>query len=191
MVKCDWNFKKKTGWRSGTKGVVFHHPPICSQSSMGMNSGELGTFMGSVAADVRRRNSLGSFAQRSASSPRRLPLHGDFGRANSFRHGGSRREEALNFPTFEPRDLGCYEDLKKAQVLDRTDAVDGLGGTGHRPVGPGYQPGQVVQPGSTTGFYRAPLRDSAASCRRERPGWPFHPEPTASFRLKFQKGRQP
>ena len=47
-----------------------------------------------VAADVRRRIPGRWMILRSASLPRRLPLPGDFGRANSFRHGSRRREEA-------------------------------------------------------------------------------------------------
>ena len=31
---------------------------------------------------------------------------------------------------------------------------------------------------------RCLCRSSAASCRRERPSWPFHPDPSASFRLR-------
>ena len=102
LLRCCRKFVllEKTGWRSGARGLVFHRPPICSQPGTGMNSGELGTFMGSVADDVRRtprrseprfmdrRNFPGSFAQRSASSLRRLPLPGDCRQANSFRQGG-------------------------------------------------------------------------------------------------------
>ena len=37
----------------------------------------------------------------------------------------------------------------------------------------------------TNGLVREfPVASSAASCRRERPSWPFHPYPSASFRLE-------
>jgi len=33
------------------------------------------------------------------------------------------------------------------------------------------------------GWVRYRCRNSAASCRRARPSWPFHPDPSAGFRL--------
>jgi len=42
-----------------------------------------------------------------------------------------------------------------------------------------------VRRAGTIWFDRRPCRSSAASCRRERPGWPFHPDSTALFRLRF------
>ncbi len=57
-----------------------------------------------------------------------------------------------------------------------------LAGTGHRPVGAGYQPAALGAPGTLSPVDAVWCRSSAASCRRERPGWPFHPDPAAWFR---------
>ncbi len=62
------------------------------------------------------------------------------------------------------------------------------GGTGHRPVWAGYQPAASGAPGMHLLVGGSLCRSSAASCRRERPGRPFHPDPTASFRLSFPSG---
>jgi len=69
-------------------------------------------------------------------------------------------------------------------ALSQPYAVDVPGGTGHRPVWTGYQPGQGVSAKTHCLVLLRALRNSAASCRRERAGGPFHPEPTESFRLR-------
>jgi hypothetical protein len=44
------------------------------------------------------------------------------------------------------------------------------------------RPPRLVRPERTICFTRWWCRSSAASCRRGRPSWPFHPDPIESFR---------